>query len=151
MTTRSRISCRVGLRRVLWVACASLWFAPASVASALTWDARDVAAADAYRSAERDRADRYRARIHASPPSGRESAPEPRPRVERPEPRRSEGVVSKLIARAGGAVLEEFDREAIESAARRAHTSLRWWQSEGSPRASRALEWIADIVGSRGE
>ncbi|MDH3687791.1 MAG: hypothetical protein OEP95_16285 [Myxococcales bacterium] len=145
-------------RAILCAACALAGPGAALGAPARPWDARDVAAAEGFRSAERERADRYRARIQTPvasergrTASGREPAKAPKSPVAGRETPRSGGFVSKFFAGIVGAVVDEFDREAIESAARRVRTSLRWWQTEGSPRANRLLEWIADVAGTVGE
>jgi hypothetical protein len=117
-----------------------------STAASGEWDPRDVAAADAYRASERERAERYRSRI-ARAPAPRED------RKERAAVRRSKRSAGDPLwwERAFAAVVEEFDGEAIGAAVREARSWWDWWNAEASPRLQswrKSVERIARAAGA---
>ena len=150
---------------LFWAALLGLAAAPGAAAP---WDPRDVAAAESYREAERERADRYRAKIARTPRSDAPSTPAARTpddhgraeaapgwlerafealRSTKPEPERPKATRG-VLSRALDALLAEFDRDAIVGAWERAREGWRWWEHEGRPRAVRIWDFVSGELGT---
>jgi hypothetical protein len=119
-------------------------------AGAAPWDARDVAAAESYRDAERERADRYRARAAQQEARVGKSVREPASTGESPTDRvetvAERGAVA-LWSWLAEAFLAEFDLAAIESAIASLRSGWAWWEEEASPRVRRIWEVLGSLEG----
>jgi len=108
--------------------------AVAAIAAGLDWDPRDVAAADAYRSHERERAQRYRAQIAGeAPPEAASRRGEPRPtaRVEPPpEPPPSRRDRAREVRDWWDRTAQGVDTERLE---RWIGEMGDWWRDEAVP------------------
>ncbi|MDX1648372.1 MAG: hypothetical protein R3263_00835 [Myxococcota bacterium] len=129
-------------RRRRWIAGAALLVLAAPAGVRAEWDAGDVAAAEAYREVERERARRYRAQVEAGArPSPRSGLPVPTARADRAAPR--DPAPGRRAVRADRSVTRwlgsEWDRavglwRAGRERARAWQTS---WEVHGAPRLAR--------------
>ena len=111
------------------------------------WDPRDIAAAEGYQKAERERAERYRGEVQ-----GRAPTPAPPPRraeTRRPETRAAQqpGAPPRSQAEPGwlewaiSTVTGEFDREALTEVLHEIEAWVGWWNEEAAPRIH---DWTSD-------
>jgi hypothetical protein len=111
------------------------------------WDPRDIAAAEGYQKAERERAERYRGEVQSRAPT---PAPPPRrAETRRPETRAANrrGTPPRSHAEPGwlewaiSTVTGEFDRQALTGVVHEIEAWLSWWNEEAAPRIH---EWTSD-------